>query len=86
MAHPVATRVSTTTYEDFAAEVGQLFERPINPIQAEYGFCSHKQGPNEMVSEYLTALCTLYIDCEHLDQESQSRHAARTRVLVVPPQ
>ena len=72
MAHPVATRASTTTYEDFAAEVGQLFERPINPIRAEYEFRSRKQGPNETVSEYLTASRTLYIDCERPDQESHN--------------
>ena len=72
MAHPVATRASTTTYEDFATEVGQLFERPINPVRAEYEFRSRKQGPNETVSEYLTALRMPYIDCEHPDQESHN--------------
>ena len=43
-----------------------------NPVRAEYEFRSRKQGPNETVSEYLTALRTLYIDCERPDQESHN--------------
>ena len=70
MAHPIATQASTLDYDTFAKEVGGLFERPNNPVRAEYDFRSRKQGATEMVTDYLTALRTLHIDCERPEQES----------------
>ena len=65
MANSVAPAASTDTYDDFAEKVKALFERPANPVRAEFEFRSRKQGATETVSEYMTALRTLYSECTH---------------------
>ena len=69
MAHPVAATASTATYNDFSKKVSALFERPVNPVRAEFEFRSRKQGSNEPVGEYLTALRTLYSECKRPAEE-----------------
>ena len=63
MAHPVAATATTADYNTFLNDVRQLFERPINPVRAEFDFRSRQQGACESVSDFLTALRTLYADC-----------------------
>ena len=72
MAHPIATQASTLDYDTFAKEVGGLFERPNNTVRADYDFRSRKQGATETVTDYITALRTLHIDCERPEQESHN--------------
>ena len=64
MAHPVATKAPTMTYADFTTEVQKLFERPPNPVRAEYDFRNRKQAAGETVSEFLTALRTLFVHAQ----------------------
>lgn len=66
MAHPVAATADTATFTDFSAAVSCLFERPVNPVRAEYEFRSRRQGPTESAADFLTALRTLYVDCATL--------------------
>jgi len=65
MAHPVAATASTATFAQFSTDVQALFERPTNPVRAEYEFRSRRQGATESVTDYLTALRTLHIDCDN---------------------
>ena len=41
-------------------------------VRAEYDFRNRKQGATETVTNYLTALRTLHIDCERPEQESHN--------------
>ena len=63
MAHPVTATVGTATYATFKAAVQRLFERPVNPVRPDFDFRSRRQGTHESVSDFLTALRTLYADC-----------------------
>ena len=72
MAHPVATQASAMTYDAFSQAVGLLFERPTNPVRAEFEFRSRKQGASETVAEYLTALRTLHVDCNRQAEETHN--------------
>ena len=63
MAHPVAATASTATFATFREAVRRLFERPVNPVRADFDFRSRRQGAHESVSDYLTALRTLYSSC-----------------------
>ena len=63
MAHPVAATASMATFAIFREAVRRLFERPVNPVRADFDFRSRRQGAHESVSDYLTALRTLYSSC-----------------------
>ena len=71
MAQPVGATASTSTYAQFCNNVQALFERPVNPVRAEYEFCLQRQGASESVNDYLTALRILYIDCDTLGLGAQ---------------
>ena len=66
MAHPVGGTAATATYNDFKASVQALFERPVDPVRAEFEFRSRKQGATESVANYLTALRTLHAEREQV--------------------
>ena len=70
MANPVGTTTATATYTEFCRDVQVLFECPVNPVRAEYDFHSRHQGACESISDYLTTLRTLLLDCDTLDLES----------------
>ena len=72
MAHPVAATASTAPFDDFSREVESLFERPVNPVRAEYEFRNRRQSPTESVSDFLTALRTLYVDCDSLGDDGKA--------------
>ena len=65
MANPAAATAETATYAQFKESVMALFERPVNPVRAEYEFRCRRQGATESVNDYLTALRTLYADCHN---------------------
>ncbi len=70
MANLVGATAATATHTEFCRDVQALFERPVNPVRAEYDFRSRRQGACESVSDYLTALRTLLLDCDTLDLAS----------------
>ena len=61
MAHLVEGTAATATYNDFKASVQALFERPVDPVGAEFEFRSRKQGAAESLADCLTALRTLAV-------------------------
>ena len=66
MAHPAGGTAATATYTEFKASVQALFERPVDPVRAEFEFRCRKQGATESVCDYLTALRTLHAEREHV--------------------
>ena len=49
MANPVGATAATATHAQFCRDVQSLFERPVNPVRAEYDFRSRCQGACESV-------------------------------------
>ncbi len=78
MAHPVATTAESATFDKFSAGVGNLFQRPVNLVRAEFDFRNRRQGPTESVADFLTALRTLYADCDTSSISSDG--AVRTKI------
>ncbi len=80
-AHPVSARWDTIDYAEFKAELKTLFERPTNPVRAEFDFRQRMQGANESVTDYHTALRSLVADCEINNNDHENRNLAMQLVI-----
>ena len=83
MTHPVASKATTTTYEEFCKEVKTLFERPTNPVRAEFEFRSRRQAATESVADFMTALRTLYVETDHPGKDGTDAKAIEDHNLAM---
>ena len=70
---PIVDQIAlpATTYAVFSAAVRDYFQKPVGIVKARHDFHAHKQNAHETISDYLTELRGLVVDCRYGAQENE---------------